>query len=293
MIRLIAAALAALLCLPAVASAAAADWSRLMSPAEVVAGQADGAIVVDIRAPADFAAGHIAGAVNLPYPGWRGPRTNPGALIEDAELTTMLNGAGIAPGTPLVLVNPGDSPSAFGATARVYWTLKSAGFEQLAILNGGYAAWAEAGLPLTTEVSPRAPTTDAFAIAPTWAVTRDEVARVAEGESEMLLVDARPDAFFRAEAKHPAAGWAGTIEGAVNLFHESFFGQDGRLREDPEAVQALAREAGWTPGTTVVSFCNTGHWAASNWFALSEIGGLEDVRLYPESMVGWSTAFGG
>ncbi|MEL6481756.1 MAG: sulfurtransferase, partial [Pseudomonadota bacterium] len=38
---------------------------------------------------------------------------------------------------------------------------------------------------------------------------------------------------------------------------------------------------------TVVSFCNTGHWAASNWFALSEIAEIEDVRLYPESMVGW------
>ncbi|MEL7140101.1 MAG: rhodanese-like domain-containing protein, partial [Pseudomonadota bacterium] len=74
------------------------------------------------------------------------------------------------------------------------------------------------------------------------------------------------------------------------LLHESFFGKNGQMSEDPEYVLSLAREAGWTPGKTVVSFCNTGHWAASNWFALSEVAGIEDVRLYPESMVGWHQA---
>jgi len=41
---------------------------------------------------------------------------------------------------------------------------------------------------------------------------------------------------------------------------------------------------------TIVSYCNTGHWAATNWFALSELSGLKGVKLYPESMVGWSNA---
>ena len=41
-------------------------------------------------------------------------------------------------------------------------------------------------------------------------------------------------------------------------------------------------------GVTLVSFCNTGHWASTNWFALSEIAGIPNVKLYPESMVGWS-----
>ena len=39
-----------------------------------------------------------------------------------------------------------------------------------------------------------------------------------------------------------------------------------------------------------MSFCNTGHWAATNWFALSELAGIENVKLYPESLVGWSHA---
>ena len=46
----------------------------------------------------------------------------------------------------------------------------------------------------------------------------------------------------------------------------------------------------FTGDETLISFCNTGHWAATNWFALSELAGLDDVKLYPESMVGWSAA---
>jgi thiosulfate/3-mercaptopyruvate sulfurtransferase len=40
----------------------------------------------------------------------------------------------------------------------------------------------------------------------------------------------------------------------------------------------------------MVSFCNTGHWAAINWFVLSEVLGQSGVQLYPGSMVEWSRA---
>ena len=39
-------------------------------------------------------------------------------------------------------------------------------------------------------------------------------------------------------------------------------------------------------GTVV--FCNTGHWGATGWFALSEVAGVKNVRLYAESMVDWT-----
>ena len=48
--------------------------------------------------------------------------------------------------------------------------------------------------------------------------------------------------------------------------------------------------SGYTDDAGLISFCNTGHWAATNWFALSELAGIDNVRLYPESMVGWSHA---
>ncbi|HLR12516.1 MAG TPA: sulfurtransferase, partial [Burkholderiaceae bacterium] len=39
-----------------------------------------------------------------------------------------------------------------------------------------------------------------------------------------------------------------------------------------------------------ISFCNTGHWAATDWFALSEVVGQPNVRLYPASLAEWTQA---
>ena len=38
----------------------------------------------------------------------------------------------------------------------------------------------------------------------------------------------------------------------------------------------------------VISYCNTGHWASTNWFVLSEVLGKKNVRVYDGSMVEWS-----
>jgi thiosulfate/3-mercaptopyruvate sulfurtransferase len=57
-------------------------------------------------------------------------------------------------------------------------------------------------------------------------------------------------------------------------------------------VQKVAQEQGLAGGQPTVSFCNTGHWAATNWFVLSEVLGQPDVKLYPESIVDWSNSGG-
>ncbi|MGF1551691.1 MAG: sulfurtransferase [Paracoccaceae bacterium] len=263
----------------------------LATPGETRAAVEDGAVLLDIRGAEAFAEGHAPGAVNVPYAAFRGPEESPGRLISDAELTDALRRAGIEPGERVIVANAGEDPSDFGGMARVYWTLKSAGLEDISVLNGGLAAWRDAGLPTTTEAVPVERSDATFTLSDRWAATREEGRAVAEGEGDALLIDARPDAFFRGETKHDAATWAGTLRGAANVVYSRFFGGDAVLRADAEAVREVAREAGWTPGRTVVSFCNTGHWAASNWFALSEVGGIEDVKLYPESMVGYSAAY--
>ena len=38
-----------------------------------------------------------------------------------------------------------------------------------------------------------------------------------------------------------------------------------------------------------VAYCNTGHWAATDWFVLSELLGRKDVQLYYGSMVDWTS----
>ena len=57
----------------------------------------------------------------------------------------------------------------------------------------------------------------------------------------------------------------------------------------PESqARQIAASSPIDPAKETVSFCNTGHWAATNWFALSEVLGQKNVKLYPGSMTEWS-----
>ncbi len=57
-----------------------------------------------------------------------------------------------------------------------------------------------------------------------------------------------------------------------------------------DGIKRVAQQAGVDSNQPTISFCNTGHWAATNWFVLSELLGHKDVKLYPESVVDWSNA---
>jgi thiosulfate/3-mercaptopyruvate sulfurtransferase len=55
-----------------------------------------------------------------------------------------------------------------------------------------------------------------------------------------------------------------------------------------DQAQKVAASSPIDPAKETVSFCNTGHWAATNWFAMSEVLGQKNVKLYAGSMVEWS-----
>lgn len=283
----------------ALAAPAAAELGPLVTPAQLAeAIKTDAPLILDIRAPkapegkpneGTFTAGHIEGAVNTPYGAFRGPEANPGAVPDAARLTEVLRGAGVSADRPIVIVHQGKDATDFGSAARVYWTLKSSGLSRLSILNGGVAAWTEAGLPLsTTPVAPQ-PGTFEVTFSDRWLATTDQVKAIVDGQDQALLLDARPEEFWAGNASHPAAARPGTLPQSRYFEHSGWFG-GGAAIIDASAARTLADQQGFTGTEQLVSFCNTGHWAATNWFALSELAGIENVKLYPESMVAWSNA---
>ncbi len=280
----------------AASALAQAGFGPLVSPAQVAEAQtASDALVLDIRAGRDaagktaFENGHIPGAVPAPYGRWRGPDNNPGQVPNDEALTALFRSIGIDGKRPVVVVHQGADETDFGAAARVYWTLKSAGVSQLAILNGGMNAWVKDGREVSRQ--PVAPRTSDYTVALSrkWLATRDEVRAVVDGKSNATLIDSRPEAFYKGETAHVAASRPGTLPHAKLFTHSRWF-TSGPTAIDPASAQKLLADSGFKKDATLVSFCNTGHWAATNWFALSELAGAENVKLYPESMVDWSNA---
>lgn len=209
--------------------------------------------------------------------------------MPENKLEEVLRSLGITPERPTLIVHQGSDVTDFGAAARVYWTLKSSGVSQLAILNGGINGWTDAGMKLDKGAVEPQPSEIEVSFSDQWLATQDEVLAIVNGEAEATLVDARPESFWAGDQAHPAAARPGTLPQSEYLTHSSWFG-DGPVIVDAEEARALAAENELKNGAPIISFCNTGHWAATNWFAMSELAELENVKLYPESMVGWSNA---
>ncbi|MCE0505102.1 sulfurtransferase [Roseivivax sp. GX 12232] len=274
------------------APAFAAIDGPLVSAADLQAELGQGEVqLLDIRAEGEdgYGGGHIEGAVNAPYGLFRGPSDNPGQLVPAEELTATFQRLGLEQDKPVVVTYQGASETDFGAAARVYWTLKSSGFEEIAILNGGINAWDAEGFALSTEaVSPEA-SDITVSWDDSWTASVEDVQTAIDGGSDTLLLDARPESFWNGQQSHPAAAKPGTLPQSQYFVHSSWF-SGGPAIIDAAAARSLAEENDLSSAENLISFCNTGHWAATNWFALSELAGIDNVKLYPESMVGWSNA---
>jgi len=106
-----------------------------------------------------------------------------------------------------------------------------------------------------------------------------------ERDANATLLDARPASFFEGRQKAPASKAYGHIPGAINLDSAAFYDPATNRLRSKEQLAAIASKL---PEGPVVAYCNTGHWAATNWFVLSVMLGRPDVRLYDGSMVEWT-----
>lgn len=238
----------------------------------------------------NYAAGHIPGAIAAPYSSLRGPDTNPGEVIAERKLSSLLGKWGVTPDTHVVIAHTGADPSDFGGAARFYWTLKLAGVKKISILDGGLGAWMAAKYPTQTEAPKIAETKFNVKIDRSQIPTSAQILALLKPGSnkKFLLNDARPEDYFLGKERHSAAARAGTLPGAKNFDHEEWFQLNTGKLLPKSQLESMAKSAGLITDAEVISFCNSGHWSATTWFVLSEILGRDHVRMYPDSMIGWS-----
>ncbi|XHC08920.1 rhodanese-like domain-containing protein [Labrenzia sp. ac12] len=269
-------------------SATAASFGPLVEAAELSASlDTVEPVLLDIRNEG-YEKGHADGALFAPYRMFRGPAENPGGLVDVEKLEAELEELGLEQDTPIVILSEGKSDTDFGSAARVYWTLKSTGFTDLSILNGGLESWKAAGLPVNATAESAFPSELELTFDDTWLATTADVSAVAAGESNALLVDARPADFFNGKKAHEAASRPGTLPTAINHTYTAFFKEGSPAMSTAIDPAALKASLGVQDGKDTVSFCNTGHWAAAHWFAVSEVAGVENAKLYAGSMVEYS-----
>ena len=231
-----------------------------------------------------YLAGHVPGARHADIDDdLSGPRvagvTGRHPLPDRHAWIARVEAWGVSPNHQVVAYD--DSGGAFAA--RLWWMLRSIGHAAVAVLDGGWRAWVDAGYPTTTELPPDpAPSrTDYARRRPlTRVVTADEI----DGRRQALL-DARDAARFRGDVE-PIDPVAGHIPGARfaassgNLDERGFFKPRDALRRRFEALLEGA------PGHDVVCYCGSGITAAHNILALRHAG-FDEPALYAGSWSEW------
>jgi thiosulfate/3-mercaptopyruvate sulfurtransferase len=170
--------------------------------------------------------------------------------------------------------------------SRLWWLLRWAGHDTVAVLDGGIAKWKAEGRPVTTGTETGEPRT--FVAAP----RRDMAVDVSRVQSLLhdrswRLVDARAGERYRGEIE-PIDKVAGHIPGAINHPFVTNLAENGTYRT-PEALRVSLRESlGDTPADHVVCYCGSGVTACANLLAL-EHAGLTGAKLYAGSWSEWSS----
>ncbi len=173
-----------------------------------------------------------------------------------------------------------DAAGAFAA--RLWWMLRWLGHERVALLDGGFAAWQAAGLPVTTELG--LVTAGDFTAQP----HRELLVGAGEllGSADSKLFDARAPERFRGDVE-PIDPVAGHILGAENL---PFAGnlRDGRFLSSAELRARFDAALAGTPPEHAVVYCGSGVTACHDVLAFAHAG-LPLPRLYAGSWSEWIT----
>ncbi|MCC6204319.1 MAG: sulfurtransferase [Hyphomicrobiales bacterium] len=251
-------------------------------------------VVLDIRDKVKdqdpYAEGHVPGAISARYSdsGWRAPVNGiPGMLPPKEDIEKLIQSLGVNKDSHVVVIPAGTNASEFGGATRVYWTFKVLGFDNVSILDGGYAAWDKAGGELTKEASAPKGAGDFTA-----SFRPELLAEVKEVQdaiaSDTNLIDARSVAQFIGKEKTNTVQSLGTVPTSVNVNFDKFYHNDKPGFASKDEVAALTKAASVSDEKGIITFCNTGHLASIAWFGLSEVEGLKNVRLYDGSMAEWT-----
>ncbi len=206
----------------------------------------------------------------------------PHMLPSPEQFSSQMRKMGIGDGMRVIVY---DADGMFSA-ARVWWTFRAMGKEDVAILNGGLAKWKREGLPV--EDGPAAERAIRhFTSRRIGALIRDrdDILAVSNNNSEQI-VDARAADRFRGEAPEPRPGLrSGRIPGSCNLPYAELLNSDGTLKPAGELKQVF-ENAGIDLRKPVATTCGSGVTASILALALAILGHRQ-TSVYDGSWSEW------
>jgi len=243
-------------------------------------------------------AGHIPGAVLVPWKKVTAKREVAGKKIkvllpEKAKFERLMQKSGVDKDSAVVITGKGKAIAHTALAARLFWTLKYFGFDNVALLDGGTAQWikkkrkVEFGRSKARKGNFKATAERAEILAST-----EDVEKLAKGQGPGQLVDVRSTAEYlglTASGKFMAPGIKGHISGAKSFPVSLYANSRGTATiYEKDRIKQAATLFKVDTETPTVFMCSSGVMASLAWFVTHELMGNKQVRLYDGSMREWT-----
>jgi thiosulfate/3-mercaptopyruvate sulfurtransferase len=212
---------------------------------------------------------------------------------DPAEFARRMGAAGISNDTRVVIYGEDIQFGIYG-----WWVLRYCGHENVSILDGGRHRWTADGKPLQVEFPspPAAVTFRPVQRKTDMRVFRNGVLAVL-GDGVTRIVDARSAEEYRGERVGAPGGpdtgavRYGRIPGARHLFFDDLL-DAAKCFKPPQDLQMLTKACGLKPDDPVIAYCRMSHRATVAYFALTEVLGFKNARVYDGSWTEWGNLVG-
>jgi len=164
---------------------------------------------------------------------------------------------------------------------RLWWMLRWAGHDNVAILDGGLAGWKEQGLPVSTKLSTPTAKKFVFNLRPEVIAEQKEVL-AAVSNKNVRIVDAMPAAHYL--GKFSLYSRPGHIVSASSMPTSDLLDESGNFKSFDELDMTQEGDR----SQRVITYCGGGVAASSVAFTMVRLG-YTDVAVYMGSLQEWST----
>lgn len=245
---------------------------------------------MDRNAQAEFTKSHIPSARFFDIDAIAAPDVDLPHMLPTAEIFAHhMNALGISSDKKIIVYDR----SVFLSSARAWWMLRMFGHSDVAVLDGGWRAWLDAGGPVASGDNETPLSETIFtpsAATQAQVILMDQLRGLVEAGTAPQILDARASARFEGQAPEPRPGLrSGHIPGALNLPINDILDANTGLLKSKEELRALFDEAGIDWHKPVITSCGSGVTAAGLTLAFALLG-KTDVHLFDGSWTQWGSS---
>jgi thiosulfate/3-mercaptopyruvate sulfurtransferase len=241
--------------------------------------------IIDVRNSTKYLLGHLPQAVNM----WNDDFSDPegwvqGLIAKPGAFAAAAQEKGINNDSEVILYDDNNGIWA----ARLWWVFQVYDHQNIKVLEGGYDAWENEGFD--SKIFPHRPQKGDFVVSDVinqWIVNSDTIAENLDNQ-DFIILDTRSEAEFSGAETNSGAPRKGRIPNSIHLKWNEVLTENYKFKSAAEITEIYTAKDITKDKEVIAVLSHTGVRAAHTFFTLKLLG-YQNLKLYDESWVGWSS----